>query len=157
RPVIAQELPADAVTLAAALKKAGYATGHVGKWHLGGKGAGPQQRGFDRNVAGDHTGTPLSYFAPFQGKDGRFMPGLEKAPEGEYLTDRLTAEADRFIEANKDGPFFLYLAHYAVHIPMKAKADVIAKYKAGPPGQQGNPVYAAMIESLDDSVGRILA
>jgi len=156
RPTISQELPASAPTLAAALKTAGYATGHIGKWHLGGKGAGPEQRGFDLNVAGDHTGSPLSYFAPFQ-RDGRFMPGLEKAPEGEYLTDRLTAEAEKFLEANRKRPFFLYLPHYAVHIPIKAKPELIAKYKAGPPGQQGNPIYAAMIESLDQSVGRILA
>ncbi len=156
RPAIAQELPASVPTLPAALKAAGYVTGHVGKWHLGGKGAGPLQRGFDVNVAGDQSGSPLSYFAPFQ-RDGRFMPGLEKAPEGEYLTDRLTAEAEKFLEANRDRPFFLYLPHYAVHIPMKARPDLVARYKAGPPGQQGNPIYAAMIESLDQGVGRVLA
>ncbi len=156
RPVIRQELPSTVLTLAAALKRAGYATGHIGKWHLGGKGAGPEQRGFDLNIAGDHTGSPLSYFAPFRARDGRFMPGLEKAPEGEYLTDRLTAEAEKFLVANRDRPFFLYLPHYAVHIPMKARADLIAKYKPGPPGQQGNPIYAAMIESVDQGVGRIL-
>ncbi len=157
RPPIVQELPASALTLAQALKTAGYVTGHIGKWHLGGKGAGPQQRGFDVNIAGDHTGTPLSYFAPFQGKDGRFMPGLEKAPEGEYLTDRLTAEAEKFLQAQRDRPFFLYLPHYTVHIPLKARADLVARYKAGPPGQQGNPIYAAMIESLDQGVARVLA
>src|SRR5207237_7529222 len=84
------------------------------------------------------------------------MLGLEKAPEGEYLTDRLTAEAEKFIETNRDKPFFLYLSHYSVHIPLRAKADLIAKYKQGRPGEQGNPTYAAMIESLDDSVGRIV-
>jgi arylsulfatase A-like enzyme len=156
RPTILQELPASALTLAQALKASGHVTGHIGKWHLGGKGAGPQQRGFDLNIAGDHTGTPLSYFAPFQAKDGRSMPGLETAPEGEYLTDRLTAEAEKFLEANRDRPFFLYLPHYAVHIPLKAKADMVARYKPGPPGQQGNPIYAAMIEGLDQSVGRVL-
>ncbi len=156
RPVINQQLPASETTLPATLKTAGYATGHVGKWHLGGKGAGPEQRGFDVNIAGDATGSPRSYFAPFKGKDGRFMPGLERAPEGEYLTDRLTAEAEKFIETNRAKPFFLYLAHYTVHIPLRAKAEMVAKYKPGRPGQQGNPIYAAMIESLDDSVGRIL-
>jgi arylsulfatase A len=156
RPVIHQELPAAELTLAAALKAAGYTTGHVGKWHLGGKGAGPEQRGFDVNIAGDQAGSPRSYFAPFKSRDGRYMPGLEHAPEGEYLTDRLTAEAEKFIETNRAKPFFLYLAHYAVHIPLKAKADTVARYKPGRPGQQGNPIYAAMIESLDDSVGRIL-
>ena len=72
--------------------------------------------GFDVNIGGDQAGSPLSYFAPFRNKQ-RFMPGLEKAPAGEYLTDRLTAEAERFLDSNKDRPFFLYLAHYAVHIP----------------------------------------
>jgi arylsulfatase A-like enzyme len=156
RPPLVTDLPASEVTLAAAFKTAGYVTGHVGKWHLGGAGAAPQDRGFDVNVAGDHTGTPLNYFAPFQGKGKRFMPGLETAPNGEYLTDRLAAEAEKFLDANKDKPFFLYLPHYAPHVPLRAKADLIAKYKEGPPGQQGNPVYAAMLESLDDAVGRVL-
>src|SRR5258708_32727125 len=156
RPKLVEELPAPEITLPAALKAAGYVTGHVGKWHLGGKGAGPQQRGFDVNVGGDQAGSPLSYFAPFKNKEGRAMPGLEKAPDGEYLTDRLTAEAEKFIDTNRDMPFFLYLSHYAPHIPMKAKADLVAKYKPGKPGEQGNPIYAAMLESLDDSVGRVV-
>jgi arylsulfatase A len=156
RPAINQELPAAEPTLAQVLKSAGYVTGHVGKWHLGGKGAGPRQRGFDINIAGDQAGSPRSYFAPFKGRDGQFMPGLETADEGEYLTDRLTAEAEKFIETNRANPFFLYLPHFTVHIPLKAKAEKTAKYKPGPAGQQGNPIYAAMIESLDESVGRIL-
>jgi len=85
------------------------------------------------------------------------MPGLENAPEGEYLTDRLTAEAERFIEKNKDRAFFLYLAHYAPHIPMRAKPDLVAKYpKELVPGRQSNAIYAAMLESIDESVGRIV-
>jgi arylsulfatase A-like enzyme len=156
RPTINQELPASERTLAAALKAAGYITGHIGKWHLGGKGAEPQRRGFDVNIGGDQAGSPRSYFAPYKGRDGRFMPGLETAPEGEYLTDRLNAEAEKFLEANQKKPFFLYLAHYAVHIPLKAKADLVAKYRPGRPGEQGNPLYAAMIESFDDGVGRVL-
>ncbi|MCU0705547.1 MAG: sulfatase-like hydrolase/transferase [Fimbriiglobus sp.] len=157
RPVIRQELPLEEVTLAEELKKAGYATAHVGKWHLGGKGFEPTQQGFDVNIAGDDTGTPLSYFAPFQNKMGtRKMPGLEDAKEGEYLTDRLTTEAEKFITANKDKPFFLYLAHYAVHTPLTAKKEMIEKYKPGPLGRQSNPTYAAMVESMDESVGRIL-
>jgi arylsulfatase A-like enzyme len=157
RPTIRQELPLEEKTLARALKAAGYATGHVGKWHLGGKGFGPEAHGFDLNVAGDQAGSPRSYFAPFKDGQGRFMPGLEEAPEGEYLTDRLTREAERFIEKNRERPFFLYLAHYAVHIPLKARADILAKYKGElKPGVQSNPVYAAMIESVDESVGRIV-
>ncbi len=157
RPKIRTELPLEEVTLAEELKKAGYATAHVGKWHLGGKGFGPTDQGFDLNVAGDDTGTPLSYFAPFQNKPGtRKMPGLEDAKEGEYLTDRLTTEAEKFITANKDKPFFLYLAHYGVHTPLTAKKELIEKYKQGPLGRQSNPTYAAMVESMDESVGRVL-
>src|SRR5262249_1283901 len=149
--------PLEETTLGEALKRAGSATAHVGKWHLGGKGFEPQRQGFDVNVAGDESGSPRSYFAPFKSKDGRFMPGLEEAPDGEYLTDRLTAEAEKFITQNRDRPFFLYLAPSAVHIPLKARAEAIAKYKAGgAPGTQNNPIYAAMIESVDDGVGHIL-
>ena len=156
RPIIQQVLPLAETTLAEALKQAGYATASIGKWHLGGKGFEPQRQGFDLNLTGDHTGTPLSYFAPYQ-RDGRFMPGLETAPAGEYLPDRLADEAERFIEQNNDKPFFLYLPHYSVHIPMKAKAELIAKYRAlpKPASGQNNPVYAAMIESMDDSIGRL--
>lgn len=148
RPVINQQLPLAEVTIAERLKAAGYVTAHVGKWHLGGEGFEPQKQGFDINIAGDHTGTPMSYFAPFGGK----------AKDGEYLTDRLTTEAEKIIEANKDKPFFLYFAHYAVHTPLRAKADYIAKYPqvTNKAGQQTNAIYAAMIESMDESVGRIL-
>ncbi|HET6575163.1 MAG TPA: sulfatase-like hydrolase/transferase [Fimbriiglobus sp.] len=155
RPAIRMELPLEEVTLAEALKGAGYATAHVGKWHLGGQGFGPKQQGFDVNVGGDRAGSPRSYFAPFRNKQG-FIPGLEDAPDGEYLTDRLTTEAVKFIAANKDKPFFLYLAHYAVHTPLRAKKDLIAKYKPGKLGTQGNPIYAAMVESMDESVGKVL-
>lgn len=156
RSAIRNELPLEEVTIAEVLKKRGYATGHIGKWHLGGKGFLPQDQGFDVNVGGDQTGSPRSYFAPFANKQGT-IPGLEKAPEGEYLTDRLAAEAEKFIEANKGKPFFLYLPHYAVHTPLRAKKEVIAKYNVTPEaGSQSNPVYAAMVESMDDAVGRVL-
>ncbi|MBL8205524.1 MAG: sulfatase [Blastocatellia bacterium] len=157
RPTIRQELPLAETTLAEALQKVGYKTAHIGKWHLGNAGFEPEKQGFDLNVAGDHTGTPLSYFAPYQ-RDGRFMPKLESAPPGEYLTDRLTTESERFIEQHKDQPFFLYLSHYTTHIPMKAKAELIAKYRALPKPERGqnNPVYAAMIESMDESIGRLM-
>ena len=156
RPVIEQMLAQSEFTLPEALQTAGYVSAHIGKWHLGDDGFGPLGQGFAVNIAGDHTGTPLSYFAPFQ-RDGRFMPGLENAPPGEYLTDRLTAEAERFMDSNRDQPFFLHLAHYAVHIPLQAKADLIEKHRARiPNGSQSNAVYAAMIESMDDSVGRVL-
>ena len=156
RPAINNELPLGEVTIAEALKKRGYVTGHIGKWHLGGKGFGPEQQGFDVNIAGDETGTPRSYFAPFENKGGT-MPGLEKAEAGEYLTDRLATEAEKFIETNKEKPFFLYLPHYTVHTPLRAKQSVLDKYKVKPrAGSQSNPVYAAMVESMDDAVGRVL-
>lgn len=157
RPVPTMQLPLEAVTLAERLRAADYVTAHVGKWHLGGEGFGPEQQGFQLNVAGDHTGTPLSYFAPFESKKGA-MRGLENAPAGEYLTDRLTAEAERFIERNKGRPFFLHLAHYAPHTPLRAPQDVVARYPSPPVhGRQSHAVYAAMIERLDASVGRIVA
>lgn len=157
RPQIKNELALEEVTIAEALKKRGYVTAHVGKWHLGGKGFEPEKQGFDVNIAGDHTGTPLSYFAPFANKAGAQMPGLEKAEPGEYLTDRLAVEAEKFIEANKAKPFFLHMAHYAVHTPLRAPQALIDKYKVTPKaGSQSNPVYAAMVESMDSAVGRVL-
>jgi arylsulfatase A-like enzyme len=156
RPALAQQLSLAETTLARAFQQAGYATGHIGKWHLGGKGFEPQKHGFASNVGGDQAGSPLSYFAPYRNKD-RFMPGLETAPEGEYLTDRLTTEAEHFLERNRDRPFFLYLAHYAVHIPLRAKPDLIKKYPGKLEyGRQSNPIYAAMLESLDQSVERVV-
>lgn len=156
RPQIHQELPLDEVTLAERFRSAGYVTGHIGKWHLGGEGFSPLDQGFVSNVAGDQTGTPLSYFAPFR-KNKRTMSGLEDAPDGEYLTDRLATEAEKFLDRNKAEPFFLYLPHYAVHTPIQAPADHVAKFPAARPftGQQNNPTYAAMLEALDTAVGRV--
>jgi len=157
RPEIHQHLPLEEITLAEMLREAGYETAHIGKWHLGDEGFLPQNHGFDLNIAGDQTGTPLSYFAPYE-RNGRFMPGLEMAEEGEYLTDRLAEEAVKFLKAPREKPFFLYLPHYAVHTPMKAKEALVAKYaqSAGPAGQQNNPIYAAMLESVDEAVGKVL-
>jgi len=165
RPEIRQELPLEARTIAEVLRDAGYATAHIGKWHLGGAGFGPLEQGFDVNIAGDHTGTPRSYFAPFEGKRAGeaapiAMPGLEVAPKGEYLTDRLGDEAVKFIAAHEKQPFFIYLPHYGVHTPIQAPQDAIAKFKPWdgvPHGKQENPTYAAMLERVDASVGKIVA
>lgn len=140
------------VTPAEILASAGYATAHMGKWHLGSPpSAGPSQQGFELNVAGDQRGSPPSYFSPYRN------PQLKDGPQGEYLTDRLTDEALKFIEANRNRPFFLYLPHYAVHTPLQAKQELIEKYRGRQPaGGHKNAVYAAMIHSLDESVGRIL-
>jgi arylsulfatase A-like enzyme len=156
RPPLPQQLALEHTTLAAALRKEGHTTGHVGKWHLGGKGFGPREHGFDFSIGGDHAGSPLAWFPPFRNKE-RFIPGLEKAPPGQYLTDRLTDEAVGFIERSKDRPFFLYLAHYAVHIPMRAPEETVKKYPQKLTfGKQSNAIYAAMLERLDDGVGRVV-
>ncbi|OYW16699.1 MAG: N-acetylgalactosamine 6-sulfate sulfatase (GALNS), partial [Planctomycetales bacterium 12-60-4] len=151
RPALRQQLPLAEVTLAELFRDAGYVTGHIGKWHLGGEGFGPLEQGFGSNIAGDHTGTPLSYFAPF-GKNGRTMPRLEDAASGEYLTDRLHREAERFVETNCERPFFLYFPHYAVHTPLKAPAELVQTFPAETPfmGQQNNPTYAAMLLAVDN-------
>lgn len=157
RPVIDQQLPLDEITLAEVFQQAGYTCGSIGKWHLGGSGFGPREQGFHFNIGGDETGTPLNYFAPFR-RNQRQMPGLEEAPDGEYLTDRLGMEASRFISENRERPFFLYLPHFAVHTPMRAREDLISKYPTAGvfSGRQNNPIYAAMLESLDEAVGRVL-
>ena len=151
-----QFLPLEEITIARTLKSAGYVSAAIGKWHLGGPAYYPERHGFDLNVGGGSLGSPPSYFWPY-GAPNHAVPGLKAGGQaGEYLTDRLTAEAEKFIEQNKDQPFFLYFAHYAVHIPLQAKSAVLEKYKAKPPvGGQKNPVYAAMVESMDQSVGRI--
>jgi arylsulfatase A len=157
RPKFQQFLPLEEVTLARALKPLGYVSASIGKWHLGGADYFPEKHGFDINIGGSDRGSPPSYFAPYRNRSFG-IPKLEEAPKGEYLTDRLTHEAEQFIEANHHRPFFLYLAHYAVHIPLEAKQDIIAKYqaKARPGDSQNNPIYAAMVASVDASVGRLM-
>jgi len=117
----------------------------------------PEHQGFDLNVAGGDIGHPASYFWPYEGRT-HTVPGLKDGGQaGEYLTDRLTDAAERFLEQNKAKPFFLYFPHYAVHRPLEGKREVVAEYRARPPhGGQTNAIYAAMVESVDDSVGRIL-
>ncbi len=143
------------VTLGESLKAAGYVTASMGKWHLGNdEQTCPEAQGFDVNVGGTARGHPQGYFSPYHNAK------LPDGPKGEYLTDRLTDEAIKFISGNADGPrpFFLYLPHYAVHTPIQAKPEKIAKYKSRPADRgQDNATYAAMIESTDDGVGRILA
>lgn len=157
-PPIPQQLPLAEQTLAERLRAAGYATAHIGKWHLGGAGFGPRQQGFDVNVGGDHHAAPRSYFFPYA--DPREpMPGLKHGAPGEYLTDRLTTEAENFIKRNAKRPFLLYFAHYAAHVPLQARPSAVARFRAlrRPPGEQHNPVYAAMLASVDESLGRLVA
>ena len=159
-PAWQKQLPLEEVTLAEALKPLGYVTACIGKWHLGGTNFYPEHQGFDVNIAGSDIGSPASYFWPYgpAGNSHR-VPGLAEADgkQGEYLTDRLTDEALNFIETHQHQPFFLYLAHYAVHAPLMGKEELIQEY-AHRPGANGqsNTVYAAMVQSVDESVGRIL-
>ncbi len=156
RPEFHQELPLEEVTLAEMLADAGYATAAIGKWHLGAAGFEPERHGFEIAIGGFERGSVASFFTPYL-KDGRQLPGLKDPPAGEYITERLTTEAERFLEQHVDDPFLLYLSHYAVHTPLQAREEVIAKYAAiKPPAWQRNPVFAAMVESMDDSVGRVL-
>ncbi|MCF0073861.1 sulfatase [Dyadobacter sp. CY261] len=146
------------VTVAEELKNAGYRTGLIGKWQLGGKGKGADAhaQGFDHVIGG--TGGTSAYFYPYN-KDGKASPheDITSGQEGEYITDRLTDEALKFLDGNRENPFFLYLSYFAVHTPIEAKADIIQKYKGkkGDP-YHNNPVYAAMIESADQGIGRVL-
>ena len=146
-------LPAEEKTLAQVLKSAGYATASIGKWHLGDEEFYPEKFGFDENIGGFNKGSPPSYFSPYKN------PQLPDGPEGESLNNRLADEAVGFIERNKENPFFIYLPHYAVHTPIQAKPEVIEKYRKqiNPGDAQNDPAYAALVESLDHSVGRIMA
>lgn len=161
RPALPPGLPLQETTLAEVFGGAGYATAHIGKWHLGGEGLLPQQQGFGLNLGGDHQGGPLSYFFPYRNRydTTEHLPGLAHGVPGEYLTDRLTGEAVRFLETHREKPFFLYLAHFAVHIPIQAKPELVAKYERKKEGYAGfaNPHYAALLESLDESVGQLVA
>jgi arylsulfatase A-like enzyme len=178
----------EEVTLAEAMKEAGYQTCFVGKWHLGNEPYYPEKQGFDVNVGGNEAGSPPTYFYPYT-RGNRSIPGLEEGQPGEYLTDRLTDESLKLIEQSKDRPFLLYLSYYAVHIPLEARKELIERYQAKvqrlgladkphfltdedwPKTAAGNAkwrqslktrilqdhaAYAAMIESVDQSVGRIM-
>ncbi len=196
---IRQHLPLEEVTIAESLKANGYATAHIGKWHLGEEPFGPIAQGFDVQIPRWNKGWPKAgYHAPFQ------MDGLRDEPN-DYLTDRLTDEAIEFIQEHSDQPFFLYLSHFAVHDPIQGRADLVKKYQrkleslqlddepefllegnpddASPPSKkelahrierpgwaaykvlpqrtvkikqrQDNVQFAAMVESVDESFGRI--
>ena len=159
-PEVALQLPLSEVTLAELLKGAGYATGSIGKWNLGGTGFGPTEQGFDVNIAGSdvNEGTYRDV-APYTNSAGKALPGLEQAPAGEFLTDRLATEAQQFIKKHQSKPFFLYLPLNSVHMPTSVKPETIGKYgnmPAEPNGTQSNPLFAAMIENMDETVGRVV-
>lgn len=150
-------LPLEETTLAEVFKAAGYATASIGKWHLARVGTNecyPESQGFDLNIAGTDKPQPPTYHAPWK------IPTLTpEGRDGDYLTDRLADEAVRFIERTKDRPFFLYLPHFAVHLPLHGRADLTEKYqkKIREGLNHKNAAYAAMTESLDTAVGRVRA
>jgi arylsulfatase A-like enzyme/lysophospholipase L1-like esterase len=164
-----ENLPLEEVTIAEALKANGYATFISGKWHLGeNEKYWPENQGFDINKGGFSKGHPGSYFSPYNN------PRLTDGPVGEYLGDRVAAETVSFIEANKQHSFFAYVPFYEVHTPMQAKDSLIKKYQLKKDRlglkdefitradgrktrvSQSLPVYAAMVESMDAAVGKIL-
>ncbi|MEA2067676.1 MAG: sulfatase [Verrucomicrobiota bacterium] len=144
-------------SLAEALKSAGYATAHIGKWHFGihAHDISPESEGFDLNFGGDNeVGAVKNHFSPYEG-----LPGNVQSKPGEYLTDRLTDETITFIRENKDRPFYVQLWHYAPHTPIQAPEAIVQKYrkKRKRVGDDSlNPTYAAMIDCVDQGVGRIL-
>jgi len=160
-------LPLEEVTIAEALKSAGYATASIGKWHVCDDEAYyPEKQGFGVSIAGGRSGSTQNYFYPYDNK-WRMAPGypfrhwktLPDGVDGEYLTDRLTDEATKFIEQNVNNPFFLYFPHYAVHTPIQAKKELEEKYKNKPVDAKRDhksPEYAAMIESVDQSIGAVM-
>ena len=169
-PAFEQQLVLKERTIAEALRDSGYRTFFAGKWHLGDAGHYPEDQGFGINIGGLLWGHPKGgYFSPYGN------PKLPDGPEGEYLTDRLTTESLDFLEIAGAEPFFLYLSYYSVHNPMQAKESLIDKYQTKaqtlpsstmarflPEGTrearqvQDYPIYAAMIHSVDENVGRIL-
>lgn len=176
-----KQLKGGETTLAVPFQKAGYSTFFTGKWHLASNESYPQDQGFDVNIGGGHAGAPISYFYPYnEGKKSKERPihGLEDGVEGEYLTDRLTDETIKYLKKQHketpNKPFLAYVSHYAVHTPFQAKKEYIQKFRKklktmhydGPEyinegtGQrkmrQDNALYAAMIYSMDESLGRLV-
>ena len=166
-----EKLALEEVTIAEAFKAAGYATCYAGKWHLGPEGFWPENQGFDFNFGGIDRGGPYGgnkYFSPYDN------PRLTDGPPGEHICERLATETAKFIEANKERPFFAYFASYSVHTPLMTRDELRKKYEAkaktvntnspawGIEGQrkvrlrQDHAVYAGMVETLDNAVGIIL-
>ncbi len=168
-PEYLHNLPSEYITLPEALKESGYKTFFAGKWHLGVKGSWPEDHGFDINKGGWEVGSPKGgYFSPFEN------PNLPDGPNGENLEMRLANETVKFIKSQKGTPFFAYLSFYAVHSPIQTTKAKWEKYreKAEKMGiaqtgfamehrlpyrlNQDNPIYAGLVESMDDAVGKVL-
>lgn len=168
-PDYLRALPKANQTLAETMRSNGYQTFFAGKWHIGSTGNLPTDHGFDINKGGWQKGRPVGgYFAPWKN------PELENGPAGENLSMHLAEETVDFISQNKDKPFFAFLSFYAVHAPIQTTQEKWQKYrdKAATRGLadygfemeahlpirvvQDNPVYAGLVESMDDAVGKVL-
>jgi arylsulfatase A-like enzyme len=168
-PDYVHHLPHEYTSLPEAMKEAGYKTFYAGKWHIGGKGSWPEDHGFDINKGGWDKGSPIGgFYAPWEN------PNLPSGPDGESLTMRLASETVKFMEEHKDTSFFAFLSFYAVHSPIETTEEKWAKYrqKAEDMGiaetgfkmghflpirqVQDNPVYAGLVETMDDAVGLVL-
>ncbi|TRX54917.1 sulfatase [Thalassomonas sp. M1454] len=168
-PSISSGLPKNDISIAEAMQQGGYKTFFAGKWHLGKKGSLPEDSGFDINIGGHHRGSPPGgYYSPYKN------PKMKNGKLGESLTLRLAQETADFIEQNKTQPFFAYLSFYAVHGPIQSTEPLWKKYqnKAVKQGLhekrfkfdrtksvrqvQDNPIYAGMMETLDNAVGLVL-
>ena len=169
-----RQLSLEETTLGDAFKSAGYRTGYLGKWHLGAEGFRAGHQGFDYVQASNDAGQPGSYFAPYE--NPRFeisnVPDLEDDPDSTYLTDRLTDLAIDFIERNRDRPFLLVLSYYNVHTPLEAKPEMVRTFESASGADtpfspeandamtraaQDHAVYAGMIASVDENIGRLMA
>ena len=159
-------LPSADTSLAEAMRDGGYKTFFAGKWHIGGEGSFPEDHGFDINIGGFHAGSPRGgYFSPYNN------PKMSDGPVGEALATRLANETASFIEKNKDEKFFAFLSFYAVHGPIHTTRTLLKKYQDKAKNQglaqsrflfdrtkgvrqvQDNPIYAGMMETMDDAVG----
>ncbi len=175
--VLRDEMPLEEITLAQLLKEQGYATFFAGKWHLGkGEEFYPQNRGFDINIGGFFRGGPYTgnkYFSPFENPQMKV-----DSPPGDHLPDRLARETADFIKENKERPFLAYLSFYSVHTPLMGRPDLVEKYKTRAEAIDGkefadeeqvygdkprrvrilqkHAVYAAMVEAMDQAVGKVL-
>lgn len=173
-------LPLSEVTFGEALKEHGYDTCYVGKWHLGKEGGGPGEQGFDTVIHSGSAGATGSYFFPFAVEKGNHVDNPVSGKEGDYLNDRLTDESIKYIEQDREKPFLMVLAHYAVHTPFEAPEELVTKYRkklrksdvevGGKRDDsdlvkdrqgytktvQNNPTYAGMVENTDVSFGRLV-
>ena len=173
-------LPLAEVTFGEALKEHGYQTCYIGKWHLGKEGGGPGAQGFDTVVHSGSAGATGSYFYPFSVEKGNYVDNPVDGKDGDYLNDRLTDKAVEYVQQNREKPFLMVLAHYAVHTPFEAPEDLVKKYRkklrksdtdvGGKRDDadlvedrqgftktiQNNPTYAGMVENTDASFGRLV-